>query len=85
MPTFALTLTLLLASLARADAWLAQLTALYRRRLPAGGTVLDLMSSHVSHLPTDLPLARVDGHGMNEQAHRTNPNPNPNPSPSPAR
>ena len=66
------TLTLLLAS-PRPDAWLAQLTALYRRRLPEGGTVLDLMSSHVSHLPAELPLARVDGHGMNEEELRRNP------------
>ena len=31
------------------------------------------MSSHVSHLPADLPLSRVDGHGMNEEELRQNP------------
>lgn len=49
------------------DAWLAKLTALYRRRLPPGARVLDLMSSHVSHLPDDVSFARVDGHGMNAE------------------
>ena len=34
--------------------------------------MLDLMSSHVSHLPAELPLARVDGHGMNEEELRRN-------------
>ena len=55
------------------DAWLRELTSLYRRTLPPGGRVLDLMSSHVSHLPEDVPLARVDGHGMNEEELRQNP------------
>ena len=55
------------------DAWLAKLTALYRRRLPPGGTVLDLMSSHVSHLPEDVSFARVDGHGMNADELSANP------------
>ena len=55
------------------DAWLRKLTALYRSRLPSGGRVLDLMSSHVSHLPEDVPLERVDGHGMNEEELKANP------------
>jgi len=55
------------------DAWLQELTTLYRSRLPPGGRVLDLMSSHVSHLPDDLPLARVDGHGMNAEELARNP------------
>ena len=55
------------------DAWLRKLTALYRSRLPSGGRVLDLMSSHVSHLPENVPLARVDGHGMNEEELKANP------------
>ena len=54
------------------DAWLRKLTALYGRLIPQGGRVLDLMSSHVSHLP-DVHLARVDGHGMNEEELRRNP------------
>lgn len=43
-----------------------RLTALYRERLRPGDDVLDLMSSWVSHLPDDLRLGRVVGHGLNE-------------------
>jgi len=38
---------------------------LYRTCLPAGGDVLDLMSSWVSHLPPEVGYARVAGLGMN--------------------
>jgi SAM-dependent methyltransferase len=41
------------------------LTGLYREVLPAGGVLLDLMSSWVSHLPPDIDYAEVIGHGMN--------------------
>ncbi|HZT89334.1 MAG TPA: methyltransferase domain-containing protein [Stellaceae bacterium] len=41
------------------------LTALYREVLPAGGVLLDLMSSWVSHLPPDIAYREVIGHGMN--------------------
>ena len=41
------------------DSFLAQLTQLYRERIPANGTVLDLMSSWVSHLPNDAAYAKV--------------------------
>ncbi|WP_118838408.1 class I SAM-dependent methyltransferase [Salinibacter ruber] len=44
-----------------------RLTDLYRRQFGAGDDVLDLMSSWVSHLPDDLDLGRVAGHGMNEE------------------
>jgi SAM-dependent methyltransferase len=44
-----------------------RLTDLYRRQLGAGDEVLDLMSSWVSHLPDELGLGRVAGHGMNEE------------------
>ncbi len=47
------------------DAAIAAVTALYRQVLPAGGVVLDLMSSWVSHLPDDMAYAEVIGHGMN--------------------
>lgn len=33
--------------------------------LPAGGAVLDLMSSWVSHLPAGVKYSKVVGHGMN--------------------
>lgn len=54
------------------EAWLSELTSLYRRRLRPGARVLDLMSSHVSHLP-DVPLGRVDGQGMNAAELAANP------------
>lgn len=49
----------------------AAVTQLYRQFLPAGGTVLDLMSSWVSHLPAEVHYGRVAGLGMNaaELAH----------------
>jgi SAM-dependent methyltransferase len=43
------------------------LTGLYREILPAGGVLLDLMSSWVSHLPSDVQYAAVIGHGMNAE------------------
>ncbi len=52
---------------------IATVTALYRRFLPAGGVVLDLMSSWVSHLPDDVAYASVIGHGMNRDELRANP------------
>ena len=51
----------------------AALTAFYRRALTPGGTVLDLMSSWVSHLPPDIPYAAVIGHGMNAAELAANP------------
>jgi len=47
------------------DNFLAQVTQLYRERIPAGGTVLDLCSSWVSHLPPEAKYGKVVGHGMN--------------------
>jgi len=49
------------------------LTAYYRDVLPAGGRVLDLMSSWVSHLPEDQGFADVTGLGMNETELAANP------------
>lgn len=50
------------------DAFIAQLTELYRQRLRPGMRVLlDLMSSWVSYLPPELELAPVEGHGMNAE------------------
>lgn len=43
----------------------AALEAFYRKILPEGGRILDLMSSWVSHLPGDRQYAEVVGHGMN--------------------
>jgi SAM-dependent methyltransferase len=43
----------------------AALTKFYRAALPAGGVLLDLMSSWVSHLPPEIAFCEVIGHGMN--------------------
>jgi hypothetical protein len=49
------------------------LTGLYREIFPAGGVLLDLMSSWVSHLPSDIAYAEVIGHGMNAEELAANP------------
>ena len=41
-------------------------TQVYREALPPGGSILDLMSSWVSHLPPEVDYGRVVGLGMNE-------------------
>ena len=55
------------------DGAIAAVTALYREVLPAGGAILDLMSSWVSHLPADVAYADVTGHGMNADELTANP------------
>ncbi|KAF8715104.1 hypothetical protein HU200_027658 [Digitaria exilis] len=55
------------------DGFIATLTDLYRERLRPGWDVLDLMSSWVSHLPPELKLGRVVGHGLNAQELARNP------------
>ena len=52
---------------------MAALTACYRELLRPGADVLDLMSSWVSHLPDDVPLGEVVGHGMNAAELAANP------------
>lgn len=49
------------------------LTDFYRRILPEGGVLLDLMSSWVSHLPPEVDYTEVVGHGMNEAELAANP------------
>lgn len=51
----------------------AVLTEFYRTMLPAGGVLLDLMSSWVSHLPPEIDYAEVIGHGMNAEELAANP------------
>ena len=51
----------------------AAVTQLYRQLFPAGGTILDLMSSWVSHLPAEVAYTRVVGLGMNEVELARNP------------
>ena len=51
---------------------IAAVTQLYRELFPAGGEILDLMSSWVSHLPPEVEYGRVIGLGMNEVELRRN-------------
>ena len=55
------------------DGAIGAVTRLYARTLPAGGVVLDLMSSFVSHLPADVDYGTVIGHGMNGDELAANP------------
>ena len=55
------------------DATMAALTNFYRTFLPSRACILDLMSSWLSHLPTDVEYARIAGHGMNADELAANP------------
>ncbi len=55
------------------DAAIVAVTQAYREVLPAHGTLLDLMSSWVSHLPAEVEYAAVVGHGMNARELAANP------------
>ena len=55
------------------DAAIAALTEFYRDVLPAGGRILDLMSSWISHLPSEVAYGEVIGHGMNAEELAANP------------
>jgi Methyltransferase domain len=55
------------------DNAVAALTDFYRQILPAGGALLDLMSSWVSHLPPEIDFAEIIGHGMNAAELAANP------------
>ncbi|MCJ2137454.1 methyltransferase domain-containing protein [Methylobacterium sp. J-026] len=52
---------------------IAAVTEIYRTVVPAGGVVLDLMSSWVSHLPDEVAYAGVIGHGLNAAELAANP------------
>ena len=54
------------------DHAIAALSEFYGRMVKPGGTVLDLMSSWVSHLPDELELGDVIGHGMNREELEAN-------------
>jgi SAM-dependent methyltransferase len=49
------------------DAFITQLTQLYREKLQPNTKILDLMSSWVSHLPPEMDFAHVEGHGLNAE------------------
>ena len=55
------------------DHAVAALTEFYRAVLPAGGVLIDLMSSWVSHLPPETQYAEVIGLGMNAAELAANP------------
>jgi SAM-dependent methyltransferase len=55
------------------DATIDALTQFYRERLVPGSSLLDLMSSWVSHLPPEVSYARVAGLGMNGEELAANP------------
>ena len=55
------------------DGAIAAVTQLYRELFPSGGTILDLMSSWVSHLPPEVAYRRVVGLGMNARELAANP------------
>ena len=55
------------------DAAIAAVTQLYREFFPAGGAILDLMSSWVSHLPPEVTYRRVVRLGLNEEELAHNP------------
>lgn len=55
------------------DGAIDAVTALYRERLPAGGRILDLMSSWISHLPPEVAYTEVVGLGMNATELARNP------------
>ncbi|MDV6375422.1 class I SAM-dependent methyltransferase [Deinococcus arenicola] len=52
---------------------IAAVTGLYRDYLPAGGRILDLMSSWVSHLPPEVEYSEVVGVGLNRAELENNP------------
>lgn len=55
------------------EAAIGYVTNLYRQLIPANGSVLDLMSSWVSHLPPETAYQRVVGLGMNRMELAANP------------
>ena len=55
------------------DAAIQAVTQLYREVFPAGGRVLDLMSSWVSHLPPEVAYRQVVGLGLNRAELQRNP------------
>ena len=55
------------------DFFISTLTNLYREKLSPDFEILDLMSSWISHLPSDVKYKRVVGHGLNAQELAKNP------------
>jgi SAM-dependent methyltransferase len=55
------------------DGAIAAVTQLYREFLPASGDILDLMSSWISHLPSEIQYRQITGLGMNREELAANP------------
>ncbi|WP_036484747.1 class I SAM-dependent methyltransferase [Myxosarcina sp. GI1] len=55
------------------DSFIDRLTDLYRQRLQPNTCILDLMSSWVSHLPSEMQFEHVEGHGLNKEELAKNP------------
>jgi SAM-dependent methyltransferase len=55
------------------EAAIAAVTDLYRELFPPDGSILDLMSSWVSHLPPEVQYRRVVGLGLNAEELAANP------------
>lgn len=55
------------------EAFIKQLTDVYRERLKPNTRILDMMSSWVSHLPEEIQFAHVEGHGLNAEELARNP------------
>jgi SAM-dependent methyltransferase len=55
------------------ESFIQQLMDVYRERLQPNSRIFDLMSSWVSHLPSEMEFAWVEGHGMNAEELAKNP------------
>lgn len=55
------------------QSFIDRLGEIYRERLQPNTSILDLMSSWVSHLPSEMQFEKVVGHGLNEEELAKNP------------
>jgi SAM-dependent methyltransferase len=55
------------------EGFIDRLTSLYRDRLSPNTRIFDLMSSWVSHLPSEMDFEHVEGHGLNPEELAKNP------------
>ena len=55
------------------EGFIDSLTSLYRDRLSPHTRIFDMMSSWVSHLPSEMTFDRIEGHGLNSQELAKNP------------
>jgi SAM-dependent methyltransferase len=49
------------------EGFIQQLTDLYQERLKLNTRIFDMMSSWVSHLPTEIEFEHIEGHGLNAE------------------